>query len=315
MRIKIVLSLIRADQRLRTFFQAIAILVILTSFSGCGRDETQQILPTSTASDVDKKPLIFLVPSDTKAFFLGILTIAENSGIPYEVETLEVIFPTAGAQAISDGHGDVMFVMELPWPDEQISYYEIFRTPTAFFINAGVGLDNLTSEQVTAILSGEVTNWSQIGGPDLEIHLFIQQENDSNTEAVRQYLLGERPFAPSAQIIFNDLQLIPLIGGLPGAVGFTSWAGKQFYGDLISGSFPTIVSLDGLAPNHIDYPLVGSMGLIYRSDRQEFLQPLLDWVGAFLESEFGSSMIERYGYNLFYASPNDSGIGDDANNE
>jgi hypothetical protein len=308
-----ILSSIIADKRLLVFSQSLTILVILACFSGCGGDNAQQILPTSTPFDVDKAPLTFLVPLETKPLFLGVTRLAENSGIPYEIEILEVTMEDVGAQAVIDGHGDLMFLTRRPWPDELLSFYEIFRTPTTIFINTEVGLDDLTSEQATAIFTGEVTNWSQIGGPSLEIHLFVPQTDDSSTEAIRQYLVGNGTFAASAQIIVNDKQLISLVGGLPGAIGFTVWASKQFYEELTEGSYPTIATLDGLAPDHIDYPLIGSMGLIYRPDRHEDLQLLLDWVGEWLESEFGQALIGQYGYSFFYSSPNDSGIDDNAN--
>lgn len=284
--------------------------------SGCGSGDATQISPTSTTPADANRPLTLLVPADTEALFTGLMTLAQSAGMPYDVAILEVVLVDSGVQAIIDGIGDVMFGTRRHWSNETLSFYEIFRTPTAIFVNSELGPIDITRGQAARIFAGEVVSWLEIDGPDLEIHVFVQQEGDSNTIAMRQYLLGDRPFAESSQVIVNDKQLISVVGGLPGAVGFTGWASMQFYeSSAPSTSYPSMARINGTTPEDIDYPLMSSMGLLFRADRREYVEPLLHWVRDFLQSEFGQLLIDQYGFSSFYSGPIASGIDNNANRD
>jgi phosphate transport system substrate-binding protein len=49
----------------------------------------------------------------------------------------------------------------------------VFWLPSAFFVHPAVGVDDLTNRQVSDIYAGKVTNWSEVGGPDLKIKVIV----------------------------------------------------------------------------------------------------------------------------------------------
>ncbi|MBN1563939.1 MAG: hypothetical protein JXA10_08870 [Anaerolineae bacterium] len=44
----------------------------------------------------------------------------------------------------------------------------------AFYVHKSVGKTNLTSAQTTALVFGEITNWSEVGELDLDIVFFVR---------------------------------------------------------------------------------------------------------------------------------------------
>ena len=61
-----------------------------------------------------------------------------------------------------------------------LDYVPIFRIPTVIFMNSTVSVDNLTEQQVVDIFSGQITNWSQIGGQDEEFVVDRREDKDSS---------------------------------------------------------------------------------------------------------------------------------------
>lgn len=52
----------------------------------------------------------------------------------------------------------------------------------AIVVNPSLGVEDLTFEQLGAIYRGEITNWSEVGGPDLDI-LLLSRDTSSGTYA------------------------------------------------------------------------------------------------------------------------------------
>lgn len=289
-------------RRLMVRLTAACICVVLTSLAvaGCtGLDgEREADVLTPTPDDVRTETVIGLIPSNTMPLFSGLALLAERSGLPYNLELMEVVSDDAGVQAVVSGQADLMFLMRRPWPDEPLVLYELFHTPTAIFVNAEAGITNLSRAQAAAVFCGEITNWAQLGGPDLAITVFIQQEDDTNTVVMHEHVLEDRDFVSSAQVVYSDQKVLAVIGGLPGAIGYTAWASTLFYKHDVPGEYPPLVSLDGLTPEDAGYPMWSSAGLVFRPERQAALQPLLDWIVGFVQSDIGRALSEQYGLHL-----------------
>ena len=82
-----------------------------------------------------------------------------------------------------------------------VEYVEFGQSGVAVYTHMNVGVTNLTAEQVMALFSGEITNWSEVGGPDASIILYVRDEGDSSTKAIREQAIGETPFPATATTI------------------------------------------------------------------------------------------------------------------
>ena len=115
-------------------------------------------------------------------------------------------------------------------------------------INSKVtGVTNLTTDQLKGIYSGSITNWSQVGGPNLKI-VVVSRPTSSGTRATfQQYILGgpEAISGPSSLISDSTGTVVKEVGQTDGALGYAaSGPAKQA---ATSGTVK-IVNIDGNAP-------------------------------------------------------------------
>jgi phosphate transport system substrate-binding protein len=112
-------------------------------------------------------------------------------------------------------------------------------------INSKVtGVTNLTTAQVKSIYSGTVTNWKQVGGPNLPI-VVISRPTTSGTRATFQtYILGgpETIQGPASLVTDSTGTVATEVNQTAGAIGYVT-LGAAKKANL------TTVSIDGNAPD------------------------------------------------------------------
>ena len=233
---------------------------------------------------------------------LTMLTVSGSGGTTAILEAIKPVFETAtpshqleilagtgtggGVQGVVDGTLDVAAMARPPKDDEAVEYVEFGKSGQALYVNETVGDIDLTSEQASAIVFGEITNWSEVGGPDMEIVLYVRDEGDSSTAALREAIFGDEPFAETAQVMTSQGDMINAVEGIEGAVGFGTWPAV-----LAANAKVRPISLDGVKPTDTGYPIVGALGIGFLAERQTDVQPLNDW----LLSEEGKTALRGIG--------------------
>ena len=67
----------------------------------------------------------------------------------------------------------------------------------SFITNARLGVDSLSIDQLKLILSGKITNWKEVNGPDLPITLYGRDVNSGSRQFIEQKLLGSMEAKPA----------------------------------------------------------------------------------------------------------------------
>ena len=62
-----------------------------------------------------------------------------------------------------------------------------------FFVNKDNKVDSLTFEEIRKIYSGEITNWSEVGGDDAEIIAYQRPENSGSQTGLYSLVMKELP--------------------------------------------------------------------------------------------------------------------------
>ncbi len=113
-------------------------------------------------------------------------------------------------------------------------------------VNSNVtGVTNLTTNQIKGIFNGSITNWNQVGGPNLKI-VIVNRPASSGTRATFQtYILGGPETVQSSSSLTSDSTgtVIQDVKQTSGAIGYAA------YGPAKAGGV-TILNIDGNAPTN-----------------------------------------------------------------
>lgn len=272
------------------------LMVALITLAGCGRSESATlptVSPTHTPTPVNQE-LIIYAPDGGKRIFNVVKTYLQQNALPYNIKIMEGVTTELTMQGLKEGAFDMIFMYRLPKPNEGIELFELFRAQVAIFTHPDVGVDDLSSEQIAAIFSGEVTNWSEVGGRDQPIVLFILPEYDSVTEALRTVVIGDRPFSAPAQRFPSETAVLLAATGVPGGIGYATWTTKKYLEFVNPGGEDRefhAIAIDGTSVNDPDYPLKIVIGFGYLPEQEAFLTPAFEWMDSFLRSSAGQQLL------------------------
>lgn len=151
----------------------------------------------------------------------------------------------------------------------------------------------ITSEELAKIYTGEITNWSDLGGADEQI-VVIGREAGSGTRGAFEELLEIEDQCNYAQELDSTGAVLAKVASTPGSIGYVSL-------DVLDGSV-TAVKLNGVEPTEEniiagDYVLsrpfvMATMGEI--SEQDELVQAFF----AYIQSEEGQEVIKSVGLIL-----------------
>ena len=113
------------------------------------------------------------------------------------------------------------------------------RDGIAIVTNPSQGVSNLTKEQVMKIFAGEITNWSEIGGPNKTITVVAREEGSGTRGAFEEMVMGESVITATAILLPSNGALRTTVAGDPNAIGFLSFG-------YLDGSVKAL-SVDGVA--------------------------------------------------------------------
>jgi phosphate transport system substrate-binding protein len=88
------------------------------------------------------------------------------------------------------------------------------------------GLTGLTREQMQAIFSGQITNWSQVGGDNQQVVLVNRLKGSGTRQQMANYLFGgdDTQFAVGSSEEDNSQTVVNTVSATPGAISYLGLA-------------------------------------------------------------------------------------------
>lgn len=168
--------------------------------------------------------------------------------------------------------------------EKEMNKGEIFlaQIPVAIAVGEGVGIDSMDIGQLEKIITGQYTNWNQVGGPDAEIFVLGREP----TEALFSILKSKYNFfnnAKFAKIFKKDDHIVNFLRSPKGkyAIGF--------------GAAPNFEGVAGLNQISVNGLSVGvSVGLVY--DLSNSYHPLVQSVKKYAGSDDWHKVIINAGF-------------------
>ncbi len=110
------------------------------------------------------------------------------------------------------------------YPDPNMTDHIVCVIPFTMIVNPDVPVNSLTKEQIIQIFStGQITNWREVGGPDLTITPVVRPETSGTRDTFRKYILGGRDEnTGSRKLLKTDSSdtVVATVAETPGAIGY-----------------------------------------------------------------------------------------------
>ncbi|MEY2500845.1 MAG: phosphate transport system substrate-binding protein [Verrucomicrobiota bacterium] len=112
----------------------------------------------------------------------------------------------------------------------------------AVIVNAANPIKNLTKKQVEQIFTGEVGDWSAVGGSGGAISIYTRNTSSGTYSEFKELAMKKRDYSPSAQKMAGNEQIAAEVGKNPNGVGYVGLA-------YIKAKGIKVVSIDGEMPS------------------------------------------------------------------
>ncbi len=166
-----------------------------------------------------------------------------HPGVTWQVEE---VGSDAGVNLVTTGANDLGFTSRALTADEatKLKSVGIGLAGTCVIVNSANPVKDLTRDQVKKIFAGDITNWKQIGGADLDIKVFIREANAATRSSFEQFFFGGKAtYAKDATEVYELEQTLKSVGSFKASIGMAT-ANRR------ASTEPTVklVSIDGIAP-------------------------------------------------------------------
>lgn len=180
----------------------------------------------------------------------------------------------------------------------ELTLTPIGKEAFVFFVNSKNDIKSLTLDQIKGIYSGEITNWSEVGGQNNTIRAF-QRPQDSGSQTALQRLMGDTPLmeAPTEDIatgmggIINEVSQYK---NYKNAIGYTF---RYYSNEMVKNKEIKLLAINGVAPTKETirsntYPIASEFYIVTAGEPTGNVKVFIDWV----LSEEGQALVEKAGY-------------------
>lgn len=196
----------------RTVGLILGAALMLTALAGCGQSKVSGSVATDGSTSMEK-----VIGALGEAF------TGEYSDITF---TYNPTGSGSGITAVSEGRCDIgLSSRGLKDAEKAAGLTETILAydGIAVIANPENPVSDLTLEQISAIYTGEITNWSQVGGADAQIVL-IGREAGSGTRDGFESITGTEDACQYRQELTSTGDVITAVSQNPDAIGYASLA-------------------------------------------------------------------------------------------
>jgi phosphate transport system substrate-binding protein len=207
-------------RKVNWFILSLVILIIpVFVLTGCNNPPltstgSQSTIPSSTSSTQSTTPIVTSTLSGgiSEVGSTTVQPIAEKLAAAFMVINPKVKVDikgggtAVGIKAAYDGTADIGAASrELTRDDPNLVKFMLARDGIAIIVNPANPVNSLTKAQIVDIFSGKITNWSQVGGADKDIHVAAREEGSGTRTAFQELVMGKDASGNPIAIVKNAI--------------------------------------------------------------------------------------------------------------
>ncbi|GKQ43054.1 phosphate ABC transporter substrate-binding protein [Companilactobacillus sp. RD055328] len=123
--------------------------------------------------------------------------------------------------AVDIGNSDLFAEQKKGIDADKLVGYQICVVGIVPIVNKELNVDNLSLSQLRKIFSGEITNWKEVGGPDLAITV-VNRANGSGTRSVFENSVMNNIETKSSQEQDSSGMVRQIISNTPGSISYVA---------------------------------------------------------------------------------------------
>ena len=170
-----------------------------------------------------------------------------------------------------------------------------------FVVNEDNLVDSITIDEAKRIYTGEITNWSELGGNEQEIIPFQRNSDAGSQNLMEKLVMKGTPMmsAPLDYVVTTMGQLMEVVksyDGSPGAIGYSVY---YYAEEMEMARGLKILAIDGIEPNPEtiragEYPLLNPKYVLIPADAEKDApnRILFNW----LLGDEGQRLVAHEGY-------------------
>ncbi|MCL1830211.1 MAG: phosphate ABC transporter substrate-binding protein, partial [Oscillospiraceae bacterium] len=193
----------------RRFTNTILLLLILSVLTSCVRSNTGKTVIVAGSTSV--QPYAEILSERYKAILPDVHVEIQGGG------------SSAGITAAMSSAADIgMSSRALKESEDGLWYIEIAKDGLAMVVHPDNPISNLKLKEIEMIYSGIITNWSDVGGNDANIHIITREEGSGTRSAFEELVMDGVDINPKAIVQDSNGAVRQLVSSDKNAIGYIS---------------------------------------------------------------------------------------------
>ncbi len=111
----------------------------------------------------------------------------------------------------------------------------------AIIIHPSISVKGITLEQLQAVYLGKITNWKELGGPDMKIIKISRDTNSGTYETFETVVMKKEKIAKDVEYVGSNGAVKQRVSSTPGAIGYVGlgFVDKKVKALEVNGIFPS----------------------------------------------------------------------------
>lgn len=261
---------------MKTFRFVFVVLIAAVTLAACASPAT----PTEAAPVAPKTTLTISGAGGTASILKYLAEAYSEQHSDLAFEFLSGSGTSGGVKGVLDGTLDIGTMSRLPKDAELadgIEYLGFGTDRIALVTSADLSVSAVTSQQAKDLFVGNLTNWSEVGGPDHSVNVFVRDEEESSTQILRDQLFEDTAFASGSVVFTSEGEMRDALSDATNTIAFLSYGSMRLNDMKVHA-----LTIDKQDPANLDsdYPYFRPLGIAYLPSNAAKMQSFLDFIAS-----------------------------------